>query len=152
MATISELAPMFRKTVTLFFKVGEASDGSTSTTDVTGKVLEVRDTGVVIRYRGNARVIELADITSFEEVVRPRKKRVARRPVRRIPADVSVKQHLADRHGILVSVLNGVGDDTALTLHEKINHTDLGHYHREPEEILAELDQLEHSEDDCDDD
>lgn len=106
----------------------ENKDGTFST--VEGRVLAANEAGIALRNRSNTRIVDLKDIIGeIEEVGRPRRKKVLRRYVREIGPDDSVKQHLADRHGILVSVLNAVDEDTTRELHDGIIHDDLGHRH-----------------------
>lgn len=134
MSTMADITPLFRKVVAFSVVEGEA------TAEITGKVLAVSQTGVVVRVRGNPRVILIDDIVSHEEVSRPRRKRVVRRIVRRIPAEASVKQHLADRHALFMSLVHAVDEKTAHEIHDNINHSDLGHFHREPSEAITDLD------------
>lgn len=126
----SDLNPLFNKIAT--FRT--VDDG-----DITGKVLSVSKDGVVVRFKGNARIILLGDIVQFKEVIRPRRKRVVRRVIRRIEGE-ALKQHLADRHAMFVSLCDAVDAETAKKIHDQINHEHLGHYHRSPEEALEELD------------
>lgn len=43
-----------------------------------------------------------------------------------------IRQHMADRHGQRVSVLEALSDANIRTLHDSINHDALGHRHDEP--------------------
>src|ERR1044071_3491120 len=128
---VGDLNPLFNKTAT--FRTVE--DG-----DITGKVLSVSKDGVVARFRGNPRILLLGDIVQFKEVVRPRRKRVIRRVIRRIEGE-ALKQHLADRHAMFVSLCDAVDAETAKKIHDQISHEHLGHYHRDPEEAMEELDE-----------
>lgn len=132
--SMADITPLFRKVVTF-----SVADGDVPT-EITGKVLAVSNTGVVVRFKGNPRIILIEDILDHNEVSRPRRKRVVRRVVRRIPAEVSVKQHLADRHALFMSLVHAIDEETAHEIHEQINHSDLGHFHREPDEAITDLD------------
>lgn len=97
---------------------------------VEGKVTAATTVGLVIKARGGPLIIEAHRIIGeIEEIKRPPRRRVIVRRVREIGVEDSVRQHLADRHGILVSVLNAVDDETARSMHGKIRHDDLGHAH-----------------------
>lgn len=129
---MSDLNPLFNKVAT--FSTVESGE-------ITGKVLAVSKDGVVVRARGNPRIVLIDDIIQYKEIVRPRRKRVIRRVVRRIePTSEAIKQHLADRHALFVDLCNAISVEDAHKVHDAINHTNLGHYHREPDEALAELD------------
>lgn len=142
-----ELNRYFKKVLTLQLSTGE--DGTSS--EITGKVLAVSSAGIAIKSHGSTQIIDHEQILGYEEVVRFRRKRVVRRWVRIIPSDASVKQHLADRHAVMVSVLNAVDEDTARMMHDNLKHDDLGHRHRNPEERMKDLDRQDlRDEDDAD--
>lgn len=129
--TLAELNPLFNRVA----KFATSTDG-----EITGRVLAVTKLGVVVRHRGNPRIVLLDDILSGNEVVRPRRTRVLRRVVRRIEG-VAIKQHLADRHALFVDLCNAISAEDAHVIHNNINHKNLGHYHREPDEAMDELDE-----------
>lgn len=110
------------------------------TIQIEGKVMDVSASSLAIRTGSNTHVIDLVEIEACVSNPRIRKKRVARRWVRIITRESSVKQHLADRHAVLVSVLNAVDEDTAHEMHNNIVHDDLGHRHRSPEDRMQALD------------
>lgn len=124
-----KLSRFFNRFVILNEDTGTDETGSSTFRTLTGKVIAASAVGVVLRARGNTTIVEANKIIDIEEASRPRRKRIIRRYVREIGADVSCKQHLADRHGILVSVLNAVDEDTARQMHTAISHDDLGHKH-----------------------
>lgn len=128
---LADLRQLFKRTVTLHTKSDE---------EISGKVLGVGKDGVVVRHRGNARIVLIDEILDYQEVVRPRRKKVLRRVVRRITGD-AIKQHLADRHALFVDLCNAIGVEDAYKMHNNINHQNLGHYHRDPDEALDELDE-----------
>lgn len=93
-----------------------------------GKVKGVSEAGVALANRNTSLIIEIAEIIDFEPVVRQR--RVIRRHLRVLTdSDLSVRQHLADRHGLMVDLLNAVDEETARTMHDRIDHKPLGHDH-----------------------
>jgi hypothetical protein len=109
-----------------------------------GKVLEVSDDAFVLQTRTDTRVIQYVDVTSLIE----RRRGVTRRRLRLIGAGESVRQHLADRHAIFVSLLRVAGEDTLRDMHDKINHSDLGHMHVRPEDDLESLGEPAEDDDD----
>lgn len=135
---LEDLHPLFNRVATL----STERDG-----EITGKVLAVGKDGLVVRHRGNARIVPLIDILDCKEVMRPRRKKVLRRVVRRITGE-AIKQHLADRHALFVDLCNAISVEDAHVIHNLINHSNLGHYHREPSEAMDELDET--SEEDLD--
>lgn len=157
---INDLHRFFKKYVTLQVDTcavkpdvpAEKDENDPHLVVLEGKILAVSADGVAIRIHGNTQIIQLDSIISCVENPRIRKKRVVKRWVRVIPVDASVKQHLADRHGILVSVLNAVDEQTARLMHDNISHTDLGHRHRSAEDRIRDLEtpgtQEEFAEDD----
>jgi hypothetical protein len=103
--------------------------GEDGTETLEGKVAVVSDAGLALKMRSSTRIIDINRILGFEEQARPKRKRVIKRYVRKIDEESDARQHLADRHGVLVSVLNAVDSETAREMHDKINHLDLGHQH-----------------------
>lgn len=60
-------------------------------------------------------------------------KKIHRRP--QPPVDLStVRQHLADRHGVPFQFAQESTPEEAMSFHEGLNHDILGHYHRTPEQ------------------
>lgn len=117
------------KHVSVNVSTGKDDTGSDTFTTQTGRVSAASSAGIVLQARGKTFIIESHNIIDIEEM--DRRKRLIRRYVRTIPSGRSAKQHLGDRHGILVSVLNSVDEETAYMMHENINHNDLGHQHGE---------------------
>jgi hypothetical protein len=119
----SELTKYFRKLVNM-----NVSDGDMFRT-IEGKVQAVTATGLVIKTRSGSEAIELPDVIDIEEAPRQRRRRVIRRYVRVLAADSNVRQHLADRHGYMIDLLNASDDETLFTMHEQLDHGELGHRH-----------------------
>jgi hypothetical protein len=110
--------------------VDKSENGEDDYTTLEGKVISASDAGLCIRHRGGPVIIDANKIIGeIEEIKRPPRRKIMRRYVRLIDADTPAKQHLADRHGTFVSVLDSVDEDTARLMHDKIDHEDLGHRH-----------------------
>lgn len=141
----SDLAKFFGKNVIM-----NVNTSNGEFRGVEGRVQLVEISGLVVKTRSGSEVIELKDVIDIEEQQRPRRRRVIRRYVRVLDPDSNIRQHLADRHGTLVPVLNGNEDDLLFAMHEKIDHSILGHVHGErpprqavdPAEAEKRIDQL----------
>lgn len=99
--------------------------------------------GVVFKPRGSAQtdVLLPADIVSIvEPEVGPKLVR-ARRLAR--PLQHKVREHLALHHGYKLSDINAMDDETALRFHDGLDHSELGHVHRELTEAELELQRLQ---------
>lgn len=110
--------------------------------ELRGKVLEVGNDAFVLQTKTDTRVIQFRDTESIIE----RRRGVTIRRLRIVKENDSVRQHLADRHAIFVSVLKAVDEETCHSLHDKINHHDLGHTHVNPDDAMAVLDELHDNE------
>jgi hypothetical protein len=106
-----------------------------------GKIRLVTPTGVVLRNRSTDMLIELDEIIDFD-VIGHRKRRIVRRHLRPLGEDKSVRQHLADRHAVMIDVLNSVDETTARIMHDRIDHGKLGHMHRTESDEEALIDEL----------
>lgn len=160
-SVIDTLHTWFNKYVIVNVDTGKDATGSDTFDTVEGKAIAASEAGLVVRSRGTTRIIEPKDIIDIEEALRNRRrKRVIRRVVRKLNSTDDPRQHLADRHGVLVSVLNFVGPDDARVMHENINHDDLGHRHgdrvQQAEAAMRALDSVDTDEilegEDIDDD
>lgn len=143
-----DLARYHDKVVNINVDTGKDAEGNDTFETVEGRVIAANDVGVIIRHRRDTRIIDILSILDIEEVRRTPRRTVVKRYVRVLAPDDSVRQHLADRHGVLVSVLNATDDDTARRMHEGYDHNDLGHKHgdrpvREVEQRMDELDSAE---------
>lgn len=96
-----------------------------------GKILRVGAPGIVLESRLKTEIIPLDRIIDCYPFVPPRK--VVRRKVRFMPEHQS-RQHLLDRHGMLWDLIKFTTDTTAWSMHNLIDHTNLGHQHRHPED------------------
>ena len=116
-----------------------------------GKVLAISPAGLVMGNRSTTKLFDLEEVIDWDPVTRQR--RVQRRQLRVLDeTDQSVRQHLADRHAVPVDVLNAVDEDTARSMHDRIDHGQLGHYHVSKAEQDNALDRLGEPTDPDDDD
>lgn len=96
--------------------------------DIVGKVTNMSEQSLIIKVRGNSRTVDWSSVSRMELAYVGRQRSI----LVRYFADgetTSIRQHLADRHGKPVSVLNHITEDSARDVHDNIDHTDLGHRH-----------------------
>lgn len=113
---------------------------SGSPASLTGKVLQVSDTAIVVQARSNTRIVELVAISSVVEKRRPRP--LVRRSIRILSDADSMRQHLIDRHGFSVTLATSIDEETAREYHAGYDHADLGHIHSHaisPTDAMAQL-------------
>lgn len=109
-----------------------------------GKVLKSTQHGYLLRTKGGGagELIETSDIDTVEAIEGGDEglKQVVLKPV----TPSKVKRHLVDRHGWILSAVNGLNEADAVKAHEEIhvseNHEDLGHRHEDakPEATASE--------------
>lgn len=100
-----------------------------------GTVIMVNGPAMILSPKGSTRnrLIELSDIlVGSLEVVPIRPKELKPKQVLGTAAS-NVRQHLLDRHGYELAVINGITDVQAWKEHEEIDHDRLGHHHNKPE-------------------
>lgn len=117
---------------------GDPKNTDADTTEREGTLVKATKVGVMFKEKGkaNPEVIMADHVLSI--VLAPDNSKVTQRWIKEVPVG-SVKQHLADRHGFLLSVLNAEGDDTISEEQAKVLHDrqhaesggDLGHAHGE---------------------
>lgn len=119
---------------TLKSKVGEnilltvkREDGSTE--EVEGKIEVASEAGVGFKPKGRREMdlLEAEDVLDINEapIVETKLKQVKLKLI-----DLTrVKKHLIDRHGAPLSQVNALAPEQAEELHNKIDHSDLGHNH-----------------------
>lgn len=97
--------------------------------ELEGKVEDASEVGIAFKEKGK-RDISLILPHQVEEIsLAPNAtKKVVQKKLKLVTI-TTVRQHLADRHGRLVSELNGMTDEQAWAEHEAIDHSDLGHRH-----------------------
>lgn len=106
-----------------------------------GKIEVASEAGVGFKPKGRREMdlLEVEDIVGIEEapVTEAKLKQVGLKPIEL----GRVKKHLIDRHGAPLSQVNALTAEQAEELHNKIDHTDLGHHHNKkdkPKEEQAE--------------
>lgn len=92
---------------------------------VTGKVLRVGNDSILLSRRSVTEIILVTHITE----IRIKRTRVVVRLLRELTKADDIRQHLADRHAVFISVLRMISPDTAMKMHDRIDHRDLGHKH-----------------------
>jgi hypothetical protein len=126
------LAPFFKKVVAINVMREDGDDHEV----VQGRVEAISDLAIIIRTRGGSEVITNSWILDAPSIVPPRKNsRVIVRKLR--PLETTVRQHLVDRHGLAVDLTNSLTEGQAITYHDRIDHSNLGHRHiaADPEEV-----------------
>lgn len=110
------------------YDTGEAS-GDECSRVITGKLIGVGPTAIVVQTRNNAEMIKREDLLEVEEVLRyTAKDALIIRKLAKVTVE-SVRQHLLDRHGVEASTVRELKDDEAMTVHNIIAHSVLGHVH-----------------------
>jgi len=99
--------------------------------ELEGKVLSADASGLVILVKNKPIIVEARDILDIHRSSLPSK--IVRRKMRYIPP-WQARQHLLDRHGLQWDLIKMLAVKSAGALHDKIDHTNLGHQHRESEE------------------
>lgn len=147
----NSLAQYFNKFVLVNVNTGKDETGADTYETREGKVVTAGRAGIALRSRGNTIIIEAKDIIDIEETKRNRKPRIVRRVIRPFSRTDFIRQHLADRHGIPVSLLKEIDEETAHDMHEKTDHSDLGHYHGDrARAVAAAMQRLDEADEDED--
>jgi len=106
----------------------ERGDSEDYEPDLTGRVINFSPQSLVVKVRGNSRSLDWSSVERIELAYVGRQRSI----LIRYFADgetTSIRQHLADRHGLSISVLNRITEDAAREVHDGIDHGDLGHRH-----------------------
>ena len=136
MTTLAEVDPKSLENKTVIFTV-RGEDGK-EPTKVEGVVQAASAIGVAYKKKGKSALDMLeADRIQDLEILPDKPKVIKAKKLKTVAAD-SVRQHLADRHGINIDWLNSVSNEEAEEYHNGIDHrkegTVLGHYHEDPNE------------------
>jgi len=110
--------------------------------ELEGKIEAASEFGVAFKERGK-RDSDLVEPGQIEEIaLAPSKpKKLSQKKLKPV-TDSTVRQHLLDRHGYELGVVNEMSDDAALREHDDIDHTELGHLHvAEDEDEAGEADE-----------
>lgn len=101
--------------------------------DQEGKIEAASDVGVGFKpkRKRDMDLIEPEDILELKAA--PTKPSQLRQKKLFPVGESKVRAHLIDRHGAPLSQINSQSNEEAMTLHEKIDHSDLGHNHEKTE-------------------
>lgn len=106
-----------------------AEGGDEASREMSGKVVGVSPTYLIVQDRKNIEMIKLADLLEVEEVIRyTTRDALIIRKIAKVTTE-SVRQHLLDRHGWNVDYVRSLSDEDALRKHEELDHKMLGHVH-----------------------
>lgn len=121
------------KKVTLVRNLPEPNAEGHSTIELEGEIIEANPkVGVLFRQRGrtNGELVMAHEIEDIRLLVIPPKP-IKVKGLKRMNAE-TVRQHLADRHGVSVANLNKTDEVEAMKMHDSlhaIQGNDLGHNH-----------------------
>lgn len=109
-----------------------AKDGEDGSKEIEGKVEAASELGILIKPKGrnDLTLIEAGDL--LDVLAPPEQER--RLAVKYIKKDIEpgqMRRHLLDRHGLSISYVNGISESDAITYHDGVDHSDLGHQHGE---------------------
>jgi hypothetical protein len=97
--------------------------------DVEGRCIAANEKAIVVKMGSKSRLIERHEILDIEVVDRSRPKKIVVRWIAEVTPE-SVRQHLADRHGMPVDLVPQDAE-SAMRIHGSIDHDSrrLGHRH-----------------------
>lgn len=103
-----------------------SKDSPTGIEFIEGVLLAAELTGVAVQASKGVKLLPIEAVYDAELVVPTRK--LVRRKLK--PTSQSqVRQHLIDRHGMPVDLVQSMTNDVAYMVHWKIDHRNLGHQH-----------------------
>lgn len=115
---------------------------------IEGTVEEGSEMGVVLKPKNSSRsiLVEAGNITSVDIAVAGVKGLKARN----LPQvnDGKNRLHLTDRHGYAIADVNKLSENEAKTFHDGLDHTGLGHFHREESPVDAAIKEAEDTDED----
>lgn len=120
---ISELPSLVETRVLLEVQQG----GDESPWELEGTLMAVSDVGVVVKTGDGTHIFLQEHILDISKSSIPRK--IVRRKIRYIIA-AQARQHLLDRHGMPWDLTKMLRPDAAREMHDKTDHSNLGHQHR----------------------
>lgn len=128
------------KKVTLVRNLPEPNAEGHTTVELEGEIIEANPkVGVLFRQRGrtNGELVMTHEIEDLRIlVIAPKAIKV--KPLKRMNLE-TVRQHLADRHGVSVEMLNKTSEDEAMKMHDQLHAvqgSDLAHNHGDPGESV----------------
>jgi hypothetical protein len=92
-----------------------------------GRILRVEQRDFAIKTQFKTWIIPLAELLEIERL-EGRRRALTVRYLRVFEAG-EVRQHLLDRHGLAHDLLTNVDQEVAMELHNRIDHSHLGHRH-----------------------
>ncbi len=126
----SDLKDLIGKPVILQIDTSEDDDTIDDFIEVVGKLETLNEYGVVLKIREVGPIMyPMAKIIDVE-VEEKRPGRITKRWLSNTERP-HVRQHLADRHGVPMTILNILDSRAAEEYHGNIKHDDLGHGHGE---------------------
>lgn len=141
---MSDLADLINKVVTVQIDISNTSEDE-DFREITGKLLAATSKGIVVQTRSNTEIIELSALLDVEEAAKRPTLHIVRRWIKTVtlgtPTGVvvkrwieeaampSVRQHLTDRHGVPLDLIKALSPEAAMTMHQGIDHSLLGHEH-----------------------
>lgn len=96
--------------------------------EVSGKCIATSPAGIVIQTKQRSEIIKIADIIDLDIV--PKTRRLLVRYVGELE-EIAVRQHLLDRHGVPFALVKNMEAKIAAAMHDKIDHSQLGHRHED---------------------
>jgi hypothetical protein len=103
-----------------------------------GKVEAASAHGIAFKEKGKSSV-DLYEVAQIEEIqAAPEAPKKIRQKKLKPVEEGQVRQHLVDRHGMPVSKANELDEKAATELHDRIDHSDLGHKHEAGETTSQE--------------
>lgn len=99
--------------------------------EIEGQLVAAADMGIMLRPRGNQQpvLIESGEIEDIVAVATGRKE-ITQKLLKAINLD-DARSHLADRHAFPLATVNAMGAAEAMSAHDAIDHSNLGHAHRD---------------------
>lgn len=145
MTTTASLSSYEGKKVIVTVNLAEPNEKGESAIEVEGTAQAANDLGILLKPKGktNLDLIEASNIEAVRLAPEPDKKLTAK-----TLKDVELgnaKQHLLDRHGLTLTDVNALTEESAFNYHAGLDHKalDLGHVHgaKASEERAAALEE-----------
>lgn len=127
---MENLAQYDGKKVIVVKNLDAPNEDGHSAIEIEGTVLSTNQAiGIVIKPKGKT-MSELIKTGEIEDVrlVPVTIKAIKAKEIKAVTLD-NVRQHLVDRHGFALTLINSADDERALKMHAEIDHSDLGHTH-----------------------
>lgn len=124
---LAEAAKLAEKKITVVYTI----EGENEALEVEGTLMAAAEMGIMLRQRGHQQG-EFVHSHQIESIVplSTANKKITQKLLKPILLD-DARAHLADRHGYTLSQVNEMTGTEALSLHDNLDHSDLGHKHSE---------------------